>query len=150
VVRSLQRPCALATNADVIRFILKNNTDKGMSRTEIKTNSENLILAGSETTATCLSGTMFYLGRNPDIMRIVVDEIRSRFATEDEITIKSTLDLTYMQACIEENLRMFPPVNASPTRVSPGDFVAGYYLPKNVRFLYIYAYLEDRTNGHEK
>jgi cytochrome P450 len=119
----------------ISRYILKNNNDKGMSNVEIRMNSEALIVAGSETTATCLSGTMYYLCKDPELLRIVVDEVRSMFASEDDITIKTTMNLTYMQACIEESLRMFPPVVVSPTRVSPGDFVGGYYLPKNVSFV---------------
>lgn len=103
-----------------------------MSNTEIHKNSEALIIAGSETTATCLSGTIYYLGRNAPIMQRLVDEVRSNFNSEDEITIKSTLNLTYLQAVIEESLRIFPPVVVSPTRVSPGDFVGDYYIPKNV------------------
>jgi cytochrome P450 len=119
----------------ISRYILKNNNEKGMSSMEIQMNSEALIIAGSETTATCLSGTMYYLCKDPELLRIVVDEVRSMFASEDDITIKTTMNLTYMQACIEESLRMFPPVVVSPTRVSPGDFVGGYYLPKNVSFV---------------
>jgi cytochrome P450 len=106
-----------------------------MSSMEIQMNSEALIVAGSETTATCLSGTIYYLCKAPELLRILVDEVRSIFASEDDITIKTTLNLTYMQACIEESLRMFPPAVVSPTRVSPGDFVGGYYLPKNVSFV---------------
>jgi cytochrome P450 len=119
------------------RYILRHNNDNGMSDLEIQFNSEALIAAGSETTATCMSGTMYYLAKNPDIRRIATSEVRSRFSSEDEITMKSTMDLPYLQACIEEALRLFPPAIVSPTRVSPGDFVAGYYLPKNVSSLLI-------------
>jgi hypothetical protein len=99
---------------------------------EIQKNSEALIVAGSETTATCLSATAHLLGKNPQIMQTVLEEVRPMFTSEDQITIKTTTDLTYMQACIEESLRMFPPAVLSPTRISPGDFVGGYYIPKNV------------------
>lgn len=103
-----------------------------MSPVEIMMNSESLIIAGSETTATCLSGTTYYLGKHPEILQRLIQEVRSKFALEDEITIQSTADLKYTIACLEESLRMFPPVVVSPTRLSPGDFVGGYHIPKNV------------------
>jgi cytochrome P450 len=67
-------------------------------------------------------------------MQTLVDEVRSNFTSEDEITIKSTMNLPYLQAVIEESLRVFPPVVVSPARVSPGDFVGGYFLPKGVSY----------------
>jgi cytochrome P450 len=103
-----------------------------MTKDEILGNSEALIVAGSETTATALSGITFYLSQNPTLLQILVDEVRSRFSSEEEITMKTAAELTYLQACIEEGLRIFPPVVVSPTRLSPGDFVGSYYLPKNV------------------
>jgi cytochrome P450 len=103
-----------------------------MTEKEILGNSEILIVAGSETTATALSGITYYLGKNPRIMQLLVDEVRSRFSCDDEITMKTAAELTYLQACIEEGLRIFPPVVVSPTKLSPGDVVGGYYLPKNV------------------
>jgi len=71
---------------------------------------------------------------NPPIMQRLVDEIRSNFTSEDEITIMSTLNLPYLQAVIEESLRAFPPVVVSPPRISPGDFVGGYFIPKGVSY----------------
>lgn len=117
---------------DFMWYILKHNDEKGMTKDEITGNSSALIVAGSETTATALSGISYYLTQNPKAMRILIDEIRSAFASEDQITMKSTAELTYLHACIEEGLRIFPPVVTTPTRISPGDFVGGYYLPKNV------------------
>lgn len=120
---------------DFMWYILKHNDEKGMTHNEILGNSSSLIVAGSETTATALSGLAYYLGKNPKTKQILVDEIRSKFSSEDQITMKSTAELPYMQACIEEGLRVFPPVVVTPTRVSPGDFVGGHYLPKNTRIV---------------
>jgi cytochrome P450 len=103
-----------------------------MSREEIHGNSSVLIIAGSETTATALSGITYYLGKHPSLMQTVVNEVRSKFSTEEELTMDTTTDLPYMRACIEESLRLFPPVPISPPRLSPGGFVGGYYLPRHV------------------
>jgi hypothetical protein len=116
-----------------------------MTKNEILGNSEVLIVAGSETTATALSGITFYLGQNPTLLHILVDEVRSTFSSEEEITMKTAAELTYLQACVEEGLRIFPPVVVTPPKLSPGDFVGGYYLPKNVS-LVPYLYIPDLSN----
>ncbi|KAH8706093.1 cytochrome P450 3A17 [Phaeosphaeriaceae sp. PMI808] len=136
---------------DFMWHILKNNDSAkdGMTSIEIMMNSETLIVAGSETTATCLSGTVYYLGKHPEVLKKLVEEVRSKFTSEDEITMKSTADLKYVLACIEESLRMFPPVVASPTRLSPGDFVGGYYIPKTTKIsLSQYATYHSPKNWH--
>jgi cytochrome P450 len=105
---------------------------KGMTRDEIRQTSTTLIIAGSETTATALSGLMFYLGRHPDVYNRVVQEIRSTFTSEGEINIKSTARLQYLHACLEEALRIYPPAPVTSPRVSYGDTIGGLYVPKGV------------------
>ena len=48
-----------------------------MSRPEIIANSSVLIVAGSETTATLLSGATYYLLQNPTKLARLQDEVRS-------------------------------------------------------------------------
>lgn len=40
--------------------------------------------------------------------------------------------LPYLNAVIHESLRIFPPVAVPLPRVSPGEMVDGYYIPKGV------------------
>lgn len=76
------------------------------------------------------------------------DEIRTRFASEDEITLAATLeDLPYMNACLEEGLRMFPPAPIGFLRkIQPeGDVVDGHAVPGGVRLLlHLLTHLQSR------
>lgn len=99
---------------DFMSYILRHNDDKGMSEGEIIENSSILIIAGSETTATQLSGTTFWLLRrgNEDKYRRLVEEVRGRFEREEDITLIAVQGLEYMNACFEEAFRMckwYPP-----------------------------------------
>ena len=114
--------------------------EKGMHEHEIHANLSVLITAGSETTATALSRFFYYLGRNPKVYNVLADEIRSAFTSEDDISIRTTAPLQYLDAVIEETLRVYPPAGETPPRVSPGDVVGGYYVPKGVRPAYSYSY----------
>lgn len=55
---------------DFMSYILRHNDEKGMTIAEIIENSSTLIVAGSETTATLLSGTTFYCLAIPHASRL--------------------------------------------------------------------------------
>lgn len=89
-----------------------------------------MIVAGSETTSTALSGITYYLCRNPRVYEKLAGEIRGAFSNFDQITGRSTERLTYLKAVIEEGLRIYPPIAAGLPRISPGETVDGHYVPK--------------------
>ncbi|KAF2652208.1 cytochrome P450 3A17 [Lophiostoma macrostomum CBS 122681] len=118
---------------DFLTYMLRHNDEKGMTETEIIHNTEPLIVAGSETTATALSGLTYYLTQNPVVMKRLTNEIRSAFTEESEITMKATTPLQYLNVCIEEAMRCYPPVPESPPRQSPGDYIRGKYIPEGTK-----------------
>ncbi|KAG9195827.1 hypothetical protein G6011_00948 [Alternaria panax] len=115
---------------DIMTYILRHNDEKGMTHQEILGNSEALIVAGSETTATALSGLTYYISTNLQALNYVQREVRAAFRTEEEITMASTTHLRYLHACIEEAMRVYPPVVETPPRISPGEYVNGNWIPK--------------------
>jgi len=104
----------------------------GLLPTEIMANSPILVVAGSETTASALSAFFFYLNNTPQAKQVLVDEIRSAFSNESEISLTATAQLEYLHAVIEETLRMYPPASHTPSRTCPGGTIDGRYIPKGV------------------
>jgi cytochrome P450 len=123
---------------DFFDHVLKHSDDeKGMSCEELVSTGSTLVLAGSETTATLLSGATYFLLRNPSTMTKLIAEIRNSFSDESKITLHSVEHLRYMGAVLEESLRMYPPVpSTSRYRTVPagGDNVLGRWLPGGVSF----------------
>jgi cytochrome P450 len=121
------------TRPDFFTSILQNNThDKlALTRGEMDTNAVIFLVAGSETTATTLSGTTFLLLQNPKCYSRLVSEIRSTFNSSAEITIDAVSSLPYLLAVLQEGLRYYPPVPTGFPRVVPGagQEVSGYYIP---------------------
>ena len=109
--------------------MIANRKSDSTSFNELQAQAELLILAGSETTATALSGIIFYLGRNSHVYKRLVQEIRTNHQKYVDISSRSTEALPYLKAVIEEGLRIFPPVPIGLPRVSPGETVDGFYLP---------------------
>jgi cytochrome P450 len=106
-----------------------------LTQSEMESNASTLIIAGSETTATLLSGATYYLLRNPETMTKVVKEVRETFETEEDINFASASRLNYMLAVLNESLRIYPPVPAGIPRVieDQGAMIAGRWVPPHVR-----------------
>lgn len=99
---------------------------------ELCVQAVGIIIAGSETTATGLLATFYYLVRNPDKLKKLQHEIRGRFKSREDINSESTHKLTYLNAVIEEGLRLFPPLPNNWPRMSPGAEIDGHYVPAGV------------------
>jgi cytochrome P450 len=91
--------------------------------------------AGSDTTATALSGWMYLMLTNEMAYRKLVTEIRDEFKSEKDITWNRVKDLPYLGACISEAMRMIPPVPGNLNRVVPpeGAFIDGKWVMGEVR-----------------
>ncbi|KAJ5901463.1 sterigmatocystin biosynthesis P450 monooxygenase stcL, partial [Penicillium taxi] len=104
-----------------------------MSRHEIHANATFIILAGSETTATALSGCIYYLCINRDALAQLSQLVRKTFSRDSDITNAKCASLPYVDAVIDESLRLYSPMAAHLPRVVPpgGATVAGNFLPAN-------------------
>jgi len=102
-----------------------------LSVPEIRSNSNVLIPGGSETTGTFLTGTTWYLLKNPMIYKTLAEEIRGSFKTSEDITITNLLSLKYLNAVVEEGLRIYPPVPSNMPRSIPeeGAMICGKWVP---------------------
>ncbi|KAG4424660.1 hypothetical protein IFR04_002193 [Cadophora malorum] len=96
-------------------------------------NASIFILAGSETSATLLSGLMYLLLKNPYSMRKVRDEIDAAFNDISEMTFVKEAQLPYLHACIEETFRIYPPIPMELNRTTPpeGATIDGIFVPGN-------------------
>lgn len=122
---------------DFLSNVLKHQgTEKGMTVEELVSNSHVLILAGSETTATLLSGVTYYILTVPGVLDKLKAEVRGAFSSEDEITWSAVNQLKYTLAVLNEALRMYPPVPFGFPRVVEGEgaFICGRWVPGGVSF----------------
>jgi cytochrome P450 len=120
---------------DFMSYILKYNDERGMSMQEIESNAVLLILAGSETTSTFLSGFTYYLLKNPTCYAKLRNIIRSTFVDQASITPQSVSQIEYFTACIEESFRICPPgpQGGVPRITGPGgSFIGGHFVPGNI------------------
>jgi cytochrome P450 len=120
---------------DFITPILKDDSaHKSMTIPEIQSNMAILMIAGSEATATILSGAITYLLRNRESLRKLVTEVRTSFKREKDITISNSEELLYLNATLSEALRLCNPVPGALPRVvgRGGDTICNVFVPEQV------------------
>lgn len=130
----IDRRLAIQTDRpDVVNFVLgPDGANKGkLALAEIRKFAPFLLLAGTDTTPVTLSGLTFLLLKHPDALDRVTREIRTAFKTGCDITLSGTASFEYLNACIEETLRIYPPLAPGMARVVPtaGASIAGRWVP---------------------
>lgn len=117
---------------DIWNLVLRR-PDVELSFTKMVSNASLFMIAGTETTATALSGLTFHLLKNPEKLRKLQDEIRA-LPSEDDINLDTLPRLKYLGACLQEGLRMYPPVPIGLARTVPsgGASICGEWIPEGV------------------
>ncbi|KAF7539197.1 hypothetical protein G7054_g2378 [Neopestalotiopsis clavispora] len=116
---------------DFLYHILKNESRKSLSQTEVILNMALFISAGTDTTATAMTGWTYYICTHAKVYSHLIREVRDAIRSVDEIKWAKVKDFRYLEASLNEALRLFPPSAASQQRIVPpgGATIDGYYVP---------------------
>ncbi|RMZ17218.1 hypothetical protein D0860_00557, partial [Hortaea werneckii] len=100
-------------------------TGKELSGKEVWLELAMLLIAGSDTTSIALNAVIYYLVHHRESLATATQEVQDRFETVDEIRTGPKLnDCRFLLSCIEEAMRLSPPVVHGPPRlVQPGGIV---------------------------
>lgn len=113
-----------------------DNDGSRLSRDEMCKNAIVFMLGGTETTSSLLAGLTFLLLQHPDKLAKLTAETRDRFLHDADIRMDNLMSLEYLNACIEEALRIFPPTPVGLPRVTPAGgatIIDGHVVPGSVR-----------------
>lgn len=85
--------------------------------------------------ATLLSGVTYYLLTNPEKMQILLKEVRGSFKNAGDISLDSLANLKYLNACLKEAMRIYPPLPIGSQRIVPkgGLTILGQWMPEDTR-----------------
>ena len=109
--------------------------DHGVTDQEAVQESVLQIIAGSDTTASTIRMVLFFLITNPRAYQTLTEEIeaaeRKGSLSFPVIQDSETAAMPYLEACIKEGLRMWPPVVGLMSKVVPaeGAKVLGKFVP---------------------
>ncbi|KAK1958659.1 cytochrome P450 [Colletotrichum sublineola] len=122
---------------DFVQSMMMKEGSLALSQIEIEQTADTLILAGSETTASVLSGVTFFLTTHPDVLAKLAEEVRTSFSSEKDIDVLSVQKLRYMLAVLDESMRVYPVVPVGLTRIMKpgGDYVCEKFVPEGTRVM---------------
>uniref|UniRef100_A0A336KY81 CSON001397 protein n=1 Tax=Culicoides sonorensis TaxID=179676 RepID=A0A336KY81_CULSO len=90
---------------------IDNDLSKGLTLNEIAAQAWVFFLAGFETSSTAMSYTLYELAQNMELQEKARQNILSALKAYDgQITYESLQDMTFLEQCINEGMRKYPPV----------------------------------------
>ncbi|KAL2849496.1 cytochrome P450 [Aspergillus pseudoustus] len=126
----------------VRRDMLGSFISHGLTQEEAEQETVLQIFAGSDTTATTIRTAVLFLITNPPVLnklQIELDAAHSlRHLTTPILTYDEAQKLPYLQACVKECLRIWPPVVGLMQKVVPpgGDTLDGKFVPEGTQIGY--------------
>ena len=122
---------------DFMSYFLRQAEKEQLSKAVVEAQASVIILAGGETSAVALTAAIYYVTSNDEIYKKLCEEVRSAFKTSADLSLQGVLSgLPYLQACVQETLRIHTPLANGFTRVvaaSEGTTISGHWVPQNVR-----------------
>ncbi|KAG5762854.1 hypothetical protein H9Q69_002537 [Fusarium xylarioides] len=102
---------------------------------DVQDESVILLAAGSETTANAELFTVIQLLKHPEVMKKLIAEVDKWYppSEPDRVTecAYSQTGMTYLQACIDETMRLIPgQATGSPREASKQETLLGYKIPR--------------------
>ncbi|KAI5815911.1 cytochrome P450 [Pyronema omphalodes] len=93
--------------------------------------ARSIVAAGSDTVATALAGTFYFLVRHPEILKKLRQTLDEAFPSGQ---YDPKVNVPYLDACINETLRLQPPVPCGLLRTTPmqGLTIDGVFIPGNI------------------
>jgi cytochrome P450 len=137
VARQAAEVNAVKNDTDVRRdifhyvFHARDETGVSLSQEEMIADASFFLAAGSDGVGIALAAAMYYLLQNPGVLDRLTSELRSSFASEEEIRLPKLNQLPYLYGVVEEALRLVPCVSSQfPREVLPGGMtVDDHYIP---------------------
>ncbi len=116
---------------------LDNSEGRSITRGEILTNGIAFVIAGTQLNTNVLSTATYLLLHHNEKWRRLVEEVKGRFTADEDIAVDTTQGLAYLDAVINETIRIRHPTPITLPRIVPswGHIVNDYAIPGNVRCL---------------
>jgi cytochrome P450 len=122
------------SDAKVIDDMLGSWVKRGLSQSQAETEVSIALVTGAFPTASTINVTLLYVSANPQIWKALLTELEtaiSKGLISSPIRNSEIEHLPYLQACIDESMRLNPPIVQLRERVVPagGDTIGDTFIP---------------------
>ncbi|XP_029949494.1 cytochrome P450 3A40-like [Salarias fasciatus] len=138
-IKSNRETSKQKSRVDILQLMIdsqKNLTggdpDKALSDHEILSQAMIFLFAGYETTSSSLTFLAYNLATNPDVMKKLQQEIDATFPNKGPIDYQTLMDMEYLDAAINESLRLYPIVNRLERVAKASVEINNLLIPKDM------------------
>ncbi|GMP95982.1 hypothetical protein CsSME_00044827 [Camellia sinensis var. sinensis] len=133
---------------DFLQILLELKREDGstpITKTQIKALLVDIVVGGTDTTATMVEWVMTEIMHNPELMKKVQEELSDIVGMNNFVEESHLPKLLYLDAVVKETFRLHPALPLLvPRRPSQSCVVGGYTIPKGTRvFLNVWAIQRD-------
>ncbi|GMP95938.1 hypothetical protein CsSME_00044796 [Camellia sinensis var. sinensis] len=132
---------------DFLQILLELKGENGatpITKTQIKALLMDIVVGGTDTTATMVEWVMTEIMHNPPIMKKVQEELSGIVGMNNFVEESHMPKLLYLDAVVKETFRLHPLPLLVPRCSSQSCVVGGYSIPKGTRvFLNVWAIQRD-------
>jgi cytochrome P450 len=104
-------------------------TGERMDDEQIRDEIMTFLLAGHETTAAALTWTWYLLARNPAVHEELHEQVTAQSGETTGAAFSFGDDPTYAKQCVQEAMRIYPPVPVFVREARETDTIDGYEIP---------------------
>ncbi|KAF9889645.1 hypothetical protein FE257_007153 [Aspergillus nanangensis] len=141
-------------NPDITHYLIEdyNARDAATQKAAfpgMNSDSRLIIVAGSDTTATTLTYLFYHLARDPRLLARLRDEVTQLIGPDGVMEHKKLQNSAFLDGCINEALRLHPPVPSGVYRKTPpqGVFVGEEWIPGNTT-IQVNLYAMSHSESH--
>ncbi|XP_028400472.1 cholesterol 24-hydroxylase-like [Dendronephthya gigantea] len=115
---------------DILGHIMSDGRDRTLSGEDLIDDFVTFFSSGHETTSSTLSFCLLELASNQQALNRAVKEINDVLSTRNDVTYDDLPKFKYLDCCLKETLRLYPPAPGI-IRITPDNVtLAGYQIPK--------------------
>ncbi|XP_055842784.1 probable cytochrome P450 28a5 [Episyrphus balteatus] len=96
--------------SDILNHLINLSNKKTLTEFELAGHSTTVLIDGFETAALTISHCLLLIGRNKSVQEKLRNEILEHLDSENGISFEKLNELPYLDQCIHETLRLFPPL----------------------------------------
>ena len=123
-------------NPDIAGYLVdayEKSDNKKDAMSFISGDSRLIIVAGSDTTAATLSHLFYHIAKNPDVLEKLRQEVGPLMEADGGVNHVKVQEAQYLNGCINEALRLNPPVPCGVFRKTPkeGAYIGEQFIAGN-------------------
>jgi len=109
--------------------------NQSLSHKELEGETKTFLVAGHETTSTLCVWSIYCLIQHPRVQSLVLEDILKHAPKEGQITLESLDKMSYLEAFLNEVLRLYPPVGMVIRSTTQWVKLMGENIPPHTRVM---------------